>query len=224
VPIQFLAMMISILDMIIVPILAGFVANKILYSRNRRLSQSGFLLCTALVSAVAAVLIIIYGTSLPGLLSSMRNGLVIGSALISLVTLAKWLLNNVLKRTDPWMDRALPFISMLGICLIIAIITARSSADLLRVGLALIFASMLHNLIGYLLAYWLAKAVRLDERTCRTISFEVGMQNGGMATGLAMTVLNSTKSALAPAIFGPWQNVSGSILANYWQRKKIASR
>jgi BASS family bile acid:Na+ symporter len=45
-----------------------------------------------------------------------------------------------------------------------------------------------------------------------------------MASGLAMTVLNSAKAALAPAIFGPWMNISGSILANYWQRKKPRQR
>jgi len=47
----------------------------------------------------------------------------------------------------------------------------------------------------------------------------VGMQNGGMASGIAMDVLKSAGAALAPAIFGPWMNVSGSILAAYWRRK-----
>jgi BASS family bile acid:Na+ symporter len=46
------------------------------------------------------------------------------------------------------------------------------------------------------------------------------MQNGGMASGLAMTVLNSANAALAPAIFGPWMNISGSVLATWWHRKK----
>jgi BASS family bile acid:Na+ symporter len=116
------------------------------------------------------------------------------------------------------MDKALPLVSMAGICFIIGIITARSSEQLLSVGLALIAAAIIHNFIGYTAGYWLAKLLRQDERTCRTISFEVGMQNGGMASGLAMTVLNSVKAALAPAIFGPWMNVSGSVLANWWQR------
>jgi BASS family bile acid:Na+ symporter len=47
------------------------------------------------------------------------------------------------------------------------------------------------------------------------------MQNGGMASALAISTLNSVQAALAPAIFGPWQNISGSILATYWHRKPV---
>jgi bile acid:Na+ symporter, BASS family len=31
-------------------------------------------------------------------------------------------------------------------------------------------------------------------------------------------VLKSADAALAPAIFGPWMNISGSILASWWRR------
>jgi BASS family bile acid:Na+ symporter len=54
----------------------------------------------------------------------------------------------------------------------------------------------------------------------RTVAVEVGMQNGGMASGLAMNTLQSSKAALAAAIFGPWQNISGSILATWWRRRQ----
>ena len=89
----------------------------------------------------------------------------------------------------------------------------------MTVGGALILAAILHNGIGYLLGYWLSRAVRLDEITSRTIAIEVGMQNGGMASGLAMSVLKSADAALAPAIFGPWMNISGALLASWWKRK-----
>jgi len=92
---------------------------------------------------------------------------------------------------------------------------------LLAVGAALILAAILHNAAGYLLGYWLARAVRLDESACRTVAVEVGMQNGGMATGLAMSVLQSADAALAPAIFGTWMNISGSILASWWRRRPV---
>jgi BASS family bile acid:Na+ symporter len=220
VPIHFIAMMLSIFDMIIVPIVAGFIANKILYSTERRYNEKFFLSVLAMVAIAAGAGLIVFGSHLPSFIYTMRNGLVIGCLLIGVVAIAKWIVNALHKQSDQMMNKALPLVSMSGICFIIAIITARSSADLMRVGSVLIIAVMLHNLIGYLLAYWLAKAFRLGERACRTIAFEVGLQNGGMATGLAMNVLHSVKSALAAAIFGPWQNVSGSILANYWQRKK----
>jgi BASS family bile acid:Na+ symporter len=80
---------------------------------------------------------------------------------------------------------------------------------------------MIHNFIGYVLGYWLSRVARLDESACRTVAFEVGMQNGGMASALAMNALQSAPAALAPAIFGPWMNVSGSVLATWWHRKPV---
>jgi BASS family bile acid:Na+ symporter len=83
----------------------------------------------------------------------------------------------------------------------------------------LILAGVMHNAVGYSLGYWGARVFRLSETDCRTVSLEVGMQNGGMATGIAMEVLQSAKAALAPAIFGPWMNISGSVLASWWRRR-----
>jgi BASS family bile acid:Na+ symporter len=45
------------------------------------------------------------------------------------------------------------------------------------------------------------------------------MQNGGMASALAISALNSPVAGLAPAIFGPMQNATGSVLASFWRRR-----
>jgi BASS family bile acid:Na+ symporter len=140
-----------------------------------------------------------------------------------MVALAKLFVTVWAGRPNTWMDRTLPLVSMIGICFILAIITARSRVKLMTVGTALIFAAILHNAIGYFLGYWLARSIKLDEITCRTVAIEVGMQNGGMASGLAMGVLQSADAALAPAIFGPWMNISGSILASWWRKRPPAS-
>jgi len=129
--------------------------------------------------------------------------------------------NVALRGPADWMDRALPIVSMVGICVIVAIITARSREKLLTVAGALIAAAILHNAVGYVLGYWASRLARLDERTCRTVAFEVGMQNGGMASALAMNVLGSANAALAPALFGPWMNVSGSVLATWWHARPV---
>jgi BASS family bile acid:Na+ symporter len=50
------------------------------------------------------------------------------------------------------------------------------------------------------------------------------MQNGGMASGLAMSVLKSADAALAPAIFGPWMNISGSVLASWWRKRPASAQ
>lgn len=219
--VNFFAMMISIINMIIVPILAGLIAHRILYSQKNWANRAGSL---ALVSVGAIVLVI--GTTFLqeeflGPLAAMKNGTMLGLALISLVALAKLVVRTVLNGPENWMDRALPILSMTSICFIIAIITARSRNELLTVGMTLVIAAIIHNSIGYFLGYWGARAARLDERACRTVAIEVGMQNGGMATAIAMDVLKSTSAALAPAIFGPWMNISGSVLASWWRRKPM---
>ena len=81
---------------------------------------------------------------------------------------------------------------------------------------------LLHNLTGYTLGYWSGRLFRMSERDCRTIAIEVGMQNGGLASGIAKAMGKIATVGLAPAIFGPLMNITGSILASYWHRKPPA--
>ncbi|MBN1893077.1 bile acid:sodium symporter family protein [bacterium] len=224
VPIHFTAMMLSILNMIIVPIIAGLLANRILYGKGKLVKKAGFLAGISLLSLLLAVTAAALDKQSWGPFAPLQSGAVVGFFLIGLITLAKCIINIILGKSESWMDRALPLISMFGICLIIAVITTRSRDQLAAVGLAMLSAVILHNTIGYILGYWTARAFRLSERDSRTVSFEVGLQNGGMASGLAMGVLSSASCALAPAIFGPWQNISGSVLATWWHRKPVGQK
>jgi bile acid:Na+ symporter, BASS family len=138
--------------------------------------------------------------------------------MIVLPIAAGLVVNHLLHGRRQWLDRVLPLVSMGGICLIIAIITSLSRDKLLSVGLTLILAVAIHNSMGYLLGYWVSRALGLSENDARTVAVEVGLQNAGMASGLAISVFNSSDTALAPAIFGPWMNASGSVLASYWRR------
>ncbi|UCC97365.1 MAG: bile acid:sodium symporter family protein [Phycisphaerales bacterium] len=222
--INFLAMMFGIINMIIVPIVAGLIANRILYGRHKAFSLGGVLafvgaacvLLAAGIGFLAPSAVLTYGDA-----SLSKDGFIVGLLLIGVVAIAKLVISVWLKGPENWMNKALPIVSMAGICFIIAIITARSAEKLIAVGPYLIAAAIIHNFVGYILGYWLARAGRLDESSCRTVAFEVGMQNGGMASGLAMNVLKSAPAALAPAIFGPWMNVSGSVLATWWHRKPV---
>ena len=98
----------------------------------------------------------------------------------------------------PWLDRLLSLLAMSAICLIIAIITSLSRDQLLTVGVALVAAAMIHNGMGYFLGYSGAWLLGLEETDRRTVAFEVGLQNGGMASGLAVNVLGSSDAAPAP--------------------------
>ncbi|MBA7556353.1 hypothetical protein ES705_49058 [subsurface metagenome] len=220
-PIDFVEMMFSIFNMIIIPIIAGLIANKILYSKKKWFNKAGSLALITVAGIFLSIVTIFLPADFLGLIATLKYGLIIGIALIGIVALAKLIVINILNGPENWMDKALPVVSMCGICFIIAIITARSRDQLLTVGLMLIVAAVIHNFIGYVFGYWGARVAKLDESSCRTVGFEVGMQNGGMASGIAMGVLKSASVALAPAIFGPWMNISGSVLATWWRRKPV---
>ncbi|MDB5139407.1 MAG: bile acid:sodium symporter family protein [Mucilaginibacter sp.] len=118
-----------------------------------------------------------------------------------------------------WLDKLLPLISMTTIGLIILVIISAGRESLLKVGGLLVLAVLIHNITGYTLGYWFSRLLGFKERDCRTISLEVGMQNSGLASGLAILMGGIATIGLAPAIFGPVMNVSGSSLATWWHSR-----
>lgn len=129
-------------------------------------------------------------------------------------------LRSLFDRFKAILDRILSFISMCGICFIIMVISAPSRSTFATAGALIIVAAILHNTIGYLSGYCLARFVgrftRLGEREARTLAIEVGMQNSGMASALAVGVLDSPIAALPGNIFSVWMDFSGSVLASWF--------
>jgi len=117
------------------------------------------------------------------------------------------------------LDKAMPIISMAGIAIIIVVITAAGRDSLLKVGALLVVATLMHNTAGYFLGYWSGRLFGFPERDCRTIALEVGMQNAGMASGLALGMGKLATVGLAPAVFGPMMNTTGSSLASWWHNR-----
>lgn len=130
------------------------------------------------------------------------------------------MVNQLLKGKSSLIEQVLPIVSMLGIALIILVITAAGRNSLLQIGPILIFLVMIHNLLGYGVGYSFARVMGMQERDCRTLAIEVGMQNAGLASGLSNILGKIATVGLAPAVFGPMQNVTGSVLATFWSRKK----
>lgn len=129
--------------------------------------------------------------------------------------------NKLFSGKVKWLDNLMPLVSMFGITFIIVIITAAGRESLMNIGLTLIGLVLIHNLLGYTFGYWSGRLFKMDERDCRTMAIEVGMQNGGLASGLAKEMGKMATVGLAPAVFGPLMNVTGSILASYWHRKPV---
>lgn len=120
-------------------------------------------------------------------------------------------------------ERFFPVLSMLCILTILGIVVAGSRDQITQVGFTVICAVLLHNGLGLLGGYWGGRLLGFDEATCRTMSLEVGMQNSALAATLGTTYF-SALSALPAAIFSIWHNISGSLLASYWQGKPIEGK
>ena len=116
--------------------------------------------------------------------------------------------------------KALPLVSTTAIVMIVAAVVSVNSDRLKTVGGLIVVVVMLHNLLGYLTGYLVAKALRLDTTKCRAISIEVGMQNSGLATSLAATHFAQYPLATVPgAVFSVWHNISGALLAAFFNRQ-----
>ncbi len=129
------------------------------------------------------------------------------------------LLNRLFRRSAVLLNRVMPLISMGGIVLIVGIITAAGRDSLLTVGWTLALCVLLHNLSGFVLGYSFARLLRMPEQSCRTVAIEVGLQNGGLASGLALQMGKVATVGLAPALFGPIMNTTGSLLATFWSQR-----
>lgn len=111
----------------------------------------------------------------------------------------------------------LPWMSVIAITVVVTIIVASSAASIASAGLLVLAAVILHNGLGLALGYSVGKLLRVPETSCRTIAIEVGMQNSGLAGGLAKQYF-SPEAALPGAVFSVWHNLSGALLAAYFRR------
>lgn len=119
----------------------------------------------------------------------------------------------VAKRLAGW----LPGLSMLLIALIVAIILALNRHQLAATGAVVATAVVLHNGLGFALGYLGARLGGAGPAQRRAIAIEVGMQNSGLATALAIKFLPPL-AALPAALFSVWQNLAGLGLAALWRR------
>lgn len=217
VEIDFLDMMLSIFNMVILPICAGLIFNLFLNGNKSRK--------TIIIQMTAYILIMLFKNLLDYSSHDITQSEIISSFVKDLIIfgilpiIAAYIFKYFANGRKDILEKMLSFISMLGIGIIIVVITAAGRDSLLEVGLLLIIACLIQNMFGYTLGYFVAKLLRLKEKDCRTIALEVGMQNGGLASGLAMQMGKIATVGLAPAVFGPMMNITGSSLATWWRSR-----
>lgn len=125
------------------------------------------------------------------------------------------LFNRYCHQTVTKIMPAMPVVSVFTIILLVGGVVALGAGKLFDVGLMMAGIVVLHNCFGLALGYGMAKVCRLNSKKARTVSIEVGMQNSGMAASLAVMYFNPA-AAIPGAIFSVWQNISGSIVANFF--------
>jgi BASS family bile acid:Na+ symporter len=217
VPIDFWSMMLSIINIVILPIIAGLTFNAIAYGKEKRLNIIYQLIVYLLI--ITGKDVILFQTSEAGINEALIQYLKDIAWFMILPVAGGYLFKALAKGSKEYLDKALAFISMAGIAIIITVITAAGRDSLLEIGLLLILACLLHNTTGYFLGYWICRLAKMDEKSCRTIALEVGMQNGGLASGIALEMGKVATIGLAPAVFGPMMNITGSSLATWWRER-----
>ena len=221
VEVKFLAMMTTVVKIVLVPVGAALLHD---YLVNCSPQKSRMIHVVGLAGAAWIAFLVLGGWDLISaqfegdfLLAIVLPGYLLGAVAVGVVY-------HRLTRILPAIEKAMPYASMFGIVYFTTVATAAGQEALMQIGFFLFLAAVLHNSAGYVLGYWLSRGMGLDRNSARTIAFEVGLQNGGMASGLALSMGKLGTVGLASAIFSPWMNVSGSVLANIWKRREVKDR
>lgn len=217
VSVSVIGMMTEIIKIVLVPIGAGLIHDYLKWASPAGARR--FAVAQVVCGTGAVLLVLTSGRwsaalSPDAALTVELLGFVLGAVAFGV---AYHQLTKLLPKLDGWM----PVASMIGIMYFTSVTTAVGRDNLLRIGGVLFLVAALHNALGYLLGYWLGRAGGLDKNSARTVAIEVGLQNGGMASGLAGAMGKLATVGLAAAVFGAWMNISGSILANLWRRRPV---
>ncbi|MCG2837592.1 bile acid:sodium symporter family protein [Photobacterium sp. WH77] len=199
----------------------GTASNVICYLAKGDVALS--ITMTAMSTLLGVFLTPLLTGSLAGLsvevpMMAMLSSLV---KMVLLPVLGGVLINHFVAGFTRRLAPVLPLLSVVAIVIIIAIVVALNAESLTQIGPVIALAVILHNGIGLAAGYFSCRLLGFNETVCRTIAIEVGLQNSGLATALAMKFF-SPVAAIPGTLFSIWHNISGSMLAAYWSKKAPA--
>lgn len=116
------------------------------------------------------------------------------------------------------LTKVVPSVSVMFIIAIMASVVALNASKMAMMAVVLGVAVAIHNVAGLVLGYYSGKLVGMTDKQSKAITFEIGMENSGLAVALALAHLDPM-AALPGAVMTVWEYVSGSLLASYWGRK-----
>ena len=113
----------------------------------------------------------------------------------------------------------LPAFSSIVIALVVGIVVSHSADRLLLGGLLVVLVVIVHNLLGLTVGFLIGRLLHLPKPKCVALSIEVGMQNSGLASSLAVLHFAAYPLATIPgALFSVWHNISGALAAKFFTR------
>ena len=213
--VAFVGMMMEIIKIVLIPIGAALLYDFLKNADKSVLKKARILALISLIM-IFGIVFLLKQNAIEGAPREFLGilGFILGALVMGVVY-------HLLTTFEPRLDTWMPYISMMGIIYFTTVTTAAGRDNLLKVGGLLFIVSVIHNASGYFLGYWLARLFGMSKTDARTIAFEVGLQNGGMASGLAGTMGKLGTVGLPAAVFSPWMNISGSILANFWRKRAV---
>ena len=110
--------------------------------------------------------------------------------------------------------KVMPMLSALVIIFTVGCVVSLSGRTILDNGLIILAVVILHNLGGMALGFFCARKFGMTKAQIRAMAIEVGMQNSGLASTLALMYFTAA-GGIAGAIFSVWHNVSGSLFASW---------
>ena len=115
----------------------------------------------------------------------------------------------------------LPAFSSVVIAMVVGIVVSHNAARLLTAGLLIVAVVMIHNLLGLAIGFTVGRLLHLQRPKCVALSIEVGMQNSGLASSLAVLHFAAYPLATIPgAVFSVWHNISGALVAKLYSLNK----
>ncbi|MBW7989099.1 MAG: bile acid:sodium symporter family protein [Planctomycetes bacterium] len=111
-----------------------------------------------------------------------------------------------------------PAISVTFIIFICSMVIALNKNRLGQVTEFVLITAVILNLYGMFCGYGIGSAFRMELRRRRTLSIEIGMQNAGLGTVLALEHFGE-QAAIPAAIFVFICIITASVMAEIWQKK-----
>ncbi|MEM6583079.1 MAG: bile acid:sodium symporter family protein [Pseudomonadota bacterium] len=202
------------LGMILVGTVAGGTSSNIMtYIANGKVALS------VTMTAISTLISVVLTPFLVSLLASSEVRVPSGEMLIGLLQIVLLpvgiglLLNTFFATYVAKVQGAMVMLAVLSILAIIAIVVALNAGDLASVGTEVVLATLMHNCTGLALGYLAAQLLRFEPSVRRTVALEVGLQNSGLATALALKYFTPA-AALPGAIFSVWLNIVGALFAS----------